>query len=109
MTVGLVLGDLLSVVASVLQKNSNIPSCIFLEEKPAPCPEAALLCLNVPLWSLHPLSSLISDCLNQPLGTQGRSWRPNEAYSLKARNGDTEGLVPRNPQGPARFHYLGSH
>ena len=31
---------------------------------------------------LHPLPSLISSCLNLLLGTQGRSWRLNEAYFL---------------------------
>ena len=32
--------------------------------------------------------SLISNCLNPPFGTQGRSRRLNEAYILQTRNGE---------------------
>ena len=31
--------------------------------------------LTAPLWSLHPLPSLISNCSKLPFGTQGKSWR----------------------------------
>ena len=44
--------------------------------------------LTVPPLSLHPLPSLISNCLNLSLGTQGRLWRLNEAHFLKTRNGE---------------------
>ena len=43
--------------------------------------------LTSPL-SLHPLPSLISNCLNLPFGTQGRSQRLNEAYFLQTRKGE---------------------
>ena len=66
-----------------LQNSSKILLCVSLEGEPGPCPKAALLfLLTVPPLCLHPLPSLISNCLNLPLGTQGRSWRLNEAYFL---------------------------
>ena len=37
---------------------------------------------------LDPLPFLISNCLNPPFGTQGRSRRLNEAYILQTRNGE---------------------
>ena len=43
-------------------------------------------------WFLHPLPSLISICLNQPFGTQGRSWRL-KFTPQKQEMGDTERLV----------------
>ena len=43
-----------------------------------------------------PLPSLISSCLNLIFGTQGRSWRLNEAYFLPTRNGGhRRASVPR--------------
>ena len=60
--------------------------------------------LTVPPLSLHPLPSLMSNCLNLPLGSQRRSWRLNEACFLKTRNGDTERLLcPEAPEGPVQF------
>ena len=57
--------------------------------------------LTVPPLSLHPLPSLISNCLNLPLGTQGRSWRLNEAHFLEIRNGGhRKSFVPRDLQDP---------
>ena len=38
-------------------------------------PELHYSLLIAPLWSLHPLPSLIRNCLNLPFRTQGRSWR----------------------------------
>ena len=56
--------------------------------------------LTVPPWCLRPLPSLISSCLNLAIGTQGRSWRLNEAYFLQARNsGHGKIFVPRSPTG----------
>ena len=64
-----------------LQNSSKILLCISVDGEPGPCPKAALLfLLTVPLLSLHPISSLINNCLNLPLGAQGRLWRMNEAY-----------------------------
>ena len=65
----------------VLQKSSKI----FFEEGPGPCPQTALLSLDSSP-SLHPLPSLISNPLNLPLGSQGRSWRLNEAHLLRTKN-----------------------
>ena len=50
----------------------DIVACI-LDGEPGPCPKAALLFLLTVCFSLvsHPLPSLISNCLNLPVGTQG--------------------------------------
>ena len=57
--------------------------------------------LTPPPLFLHPLPSLISSCLNLPLGTQGRSRRLNEAYCLRIRNREhRKYLYPGAPQGP---------
>ena len=49
-------------------------------------------CTLAPPLSLHPLPSLISNCLNLPLGTQGSSGRL-ECVTYKRETGDTEGLL----------------
>ena len=59
----------------VLQKSSKILLCVSLEAEPGPCPKAALLFLDCSSSSLHPLPSLISNHLNLPFGTQGKSQR----------------------------------
>ena len=60
--------------------------------------------LIVPPLFLYPLPSLISNCLNLPFGTQGRSRRLNEAYILQTRNGEHRtDLYSRAPQSPAQF------
>ena len=48
---------------------------------------------------LYPLPSLISNCLNTPIGTQGRSRRLNEAYILQTRKGEhrTEQICTPEP------------
>ena len=69
--------------------------CVSLEVEPGPCPKAALLFLGCPSLVFASFPSGISNCLNLPFGTQGRSWR------LESRNG-TERLlasVPRSPTG----------
>ena len=67
-------------------------------------PQAALLFLVCPCLSLHLLPSLISTCLNLPVGTQGRSQRLDEAPFLKTRNGDPERLLcPGASYHPAGF------
>ena len=64
-------------------------------------PSSRLYCfLTASLLSLHPLLFLISNCLNLPFGTQGRSWRLNEACFLQARKGGhRKTFVPRSPTG----------
>ena len=71
----------------VLQKCSKVLLCIFLEEEPAAAPRLHYCLSAPPAWSLHPLPSQISSCLNLTVGTQGRSWRLNEAHFLRRRNG----------------------
>ena len=56
------------------------------EAGPGPAPRLHSGLLPAPPWSPHPLPSLTSTCLNLPFGTQGRSWRLNEAYFLKTRS-----------------------
>ena len=58
--------------------------CIFLEEEPGPCPWLHYWFLTASLF-LHPLPSLISNCLNLLFGSQGRSRRLNETYFLQTR------------------------
>ena len=69
-----------------------------------PSPRLHCCFLTAPPLSPHPFPSLISNRLNLPFGTQGRSWRLNETYFLQTRTGETEGLLyPGTPQGPASF------
>ena len=54
-----------------------------LEGGPGPdLKDALVFALTTPPLSLQPLPSPISNCLNLPIGTQGRSRRLNEAYFL---------------------------
>ena len=56
------------------------------------------------LLFLYLLPSLISNCLNPPFGTQGRSRRLNEAYILQTRNGEHRtDLYSRAPQSSVQF------
>ena len=65
-----------------LQNSSKTLLCISLRRNQDPAPRLHCCFLTVPPLSLHPLPSLISNCLNLPFGTQGRSWRLNEDYFL---------------------------
>ena len=47
--------------------------CVSLEVEPTPKQQYCFLAVST--LSLHPPSSLISNCLNLPFGTQGKSWR----------------------------------
>ena len=69
------------------------------EGEPGPFSKAALFFLGYPLWSLHPLPSLISSCLNLLFATHGRSWRLNVAYFLQIRNGGHRFCIPGSPTG----------
>ena len=70
--------------------------CVSVDGEPVPCPKAALFFLLTVCFSLvsHPLPSLMNNCLNLPIGTQGRSWRLNEGNQ---RNGDTGRLCAQEP------------
>ena len=86
-----------------LQNSSKILLYInmSLEWGPGSCPRAALLfLLTVSPLFLPPLPSLISICLNLPVGTQGKSWKLNEAYFLQSKSGGhRKAFVPRNTKG----------
>ena len=71
------------------------------------CPKAAPLSLDCSSpMSLHPLPFLISNCLILPFGTQGRSWRLNEAYFQQIRNGGLrKAFEPRSSKGPCSISY----
>ena len=60
------------------------------------CPRTAYCSLTASPLSLHPLLSQISICLNQPVGSQGSSWRWNETYFLQRRNKGKD-LYPGEP------------
>lgn len=70
-----------------------------------PSPRLYYCFLTASLLSLHPLLFLISNCLNLPFETQGRSWRLNESISYKQETeGDTESLLcPGAPLAPTWF------
>ena len=53
--------------------------------------------LTVPPLFLHPLSSLISICLNLSFATQGRSGGWMKSISYKQETGDTERICPWEP------------
>ena len=65
-----------------LQNSSKTLRVYPLRGDRQPAPRLHYCFLTAPPLSLHPLPSLISNCLNLPVGTQGRSWRLNEAYFL---------------------------
>lgn len=65
--------------------------CVFLEEETGPCPRLHPCFWTVPPLFLHPLPSLISNCLN--------------LCPLELREENTESLLcPRAPQSLAQFH-----
>ena len=55
-------------------------------------PAKALFFLDCSLLSLHPLLSLINNCLNLLFGTQGRSWKL-KPIPYKQETGDTKRLL----------------
>jgi len=72
-----------------------------LRENQDPAPRLHCCCLTAPPWSLPPLPSLISTCLNLPLGTQGSPRRLKEAHVLRTSNGGQgKAFVPLFPALP---------
>ena len=72
-----------------------------------PAPGLYYCFLTVPPLSLHPLLSLIINCLSLSLGSQGRLCRLKEVHFLKTRSGECrKAFVPRSPTGPCSvaFH-----
>ena len=75
----------------------------FLRGNQDPAPRLHYCLLAAPPLSLHPLPSLISNCLNLSFGTQGRSWRL-ESVPYKQGAADMEKFpCPGAPKGPAWF------
>ena len=62
----------------------------------------------LPLF-LHPLTSLISNCLNLFFGTQGMSRRLKEAYLLQIRNRGHKGSCLVSVPCPIHFFHLAVH
>ena len=74
-----------------LQNSLKILPCISLDGDPGLCPKAApLFVLTAPLLFPHPPPFLISNSLNQLVGTQGRPWRLNGAYFLYIKSATYE-------------------
>ena len=69
----------------VLRKSSKILLCVSLRRNQDRAPRLHYCFSAAPPLSLHPLPSLISNCLNLPFGTQGRSRRPRHFF-LQTRN-----------------------
>ena len=92
-----------------LQNSSKILlyTNMSLEWGPGSCPRAALLfLLTVSPLFLPPLPSLISICLNLPVGTQGKSWSWMKPISYNQKVVDTERLLcPGTPKVPTQFLY----
>lgn len=71
--------------ALLLQNNSKIRVCIFFVEESGPCIKAALLLLDCSSLVHIPSPPQMSNDLNLPLGTRGRSRRLKEAHFLQTR------------------------
>ena len=56
-------------------KNLKTLFCVSLKVNQDPAPRLSYCFLASLSWFLHPLPSLISNCLNLPFGTQGISQR----------------------------------
>ena len=81
---------------------------VSLERDLGSCPKPVLWLLDGTPLSLHLLPSLISNCLNLSLGTQGRPWWLNEFHFLKTRSGGhRKTFAPRSPTGPCSVSWWG--
>ena len=61
----------------------QLRECVYpFKGKKGPCPKVLLLLLLTVCFSLvlHPLHSLVTNCLHLLIGIQRRSWRLNEGY-----------------------------
>ena len=77
-----------------LQNSSEILLCVSLEWKPGPVPRLHYWFLTASPLSLHRFPFLISNCLNLPVGTQGRSRKLSE----ESENwGTQEGFCAQEP------------
>ena len=82
----------------VLQKSSERYCDVYsLRRRRDPALRLCYFLTALP-WSLHPLPSLISNCLNLPFGTQGRSMRL-KPFSCQQEKGTQKGFYTQ--EGPA--------
>ena len=112
---GGVLGVFCSAEGTILHLGGGLSSCrrtqrycsVYpLRRSQDPAPRLHYFFLTAPPLLLRPLPPLINNSLNLPPGTQGRSKRLNEVYSLHKNWGHGKGFLPgRAPQGPAVFLY----
>ena len=77
-----------------LQNSSKILLCVSLNGETGPCPKAALDCFSLVSHS-HP--SLISNCSNLSIGTQGRSWKLTEGCFLSSKQWGTPRPCAQEP------------
>ena len=71
-----------------------------------PAPRLHYCFLTVPPLLLHPLPSLIRNCLTLPFGAQGRSRRQKSLFLQTKNRGHRRVFVARRaPQSPAWFHF----
>lgn len=70
-----------------LQKSSKILSFASLEGEPGRCPETALVFLDCTSLVSASSPSVLGNCLNLPIETQGRSWRLNKPISCHQEMG----------------------
>ena len=95
---------------NLLQKNSKILLCIFLERNQDPAPRLHDGFLTVPPFFLNSLSSLTSSCLNLPLELREGQGGWMKPISYKQETGDTERICTREgPTGSCSISFLDEH
>ena len=88
-----------------LRDASNCSVCP-LRRNQNPAPRLHYCFLTVPPLLLHPLPSLICNCLHLPFGAQGRSRRQKFLFLQTKNRGHWRIFVARRaPQSPAWFHF----
>ena len=79
-----------------LQNGSEISLCVSVDGETEPCPKAALDCLFLPGLASPPFPN---NCLNLPIGTQGKSWGWMKVVSYNQRNRVPERPCAQKPHG----------
>ena len=72
--------------------------CVSCKVEPGPCPKVHYCFLTAPPLSLHPLSALISSCLDLPFGTQGWSWKLESVPNKQELKDTNRFPCPGTPQ-----------
>lgn len=91
---------------SICRKAQRYCSVCPLRRNQYPAPRLHYCFLTAPPLLLHPLPSLICNCLNLPFGAQGRSRRQKSLF-LQTKNREHRRVFVawRAPQSPAWFHF----